>query len=208
MNDTPFFAPERLVADEFTIRCYMPGDGSLMAEAVNASYDHLRIFMPWAQPHTEVVQAEQTVRSWRAKYLLSTDFVLGIFSPDNRRLLGSSGFHLREGGLENRAAEIGMWIRANAAGEGLGTSVLCAVLEWGFSAWPWDRLTWHCDERNIASRCTAEKAGMLYEGRLRGVRLLPDGKRENTLGFAALRSEWKRPVAGVSWYGRCASVGG
>ena len=124
------------------------------------------------------------------EYLLATNFTLGIFAPDGSRLLGSSGFHLREGDLENHTAEIGMWIRADAAGKGLGPRVLRAILAWGFDEWPWGRLTWHCNEVNVASRRTAEKAGMQFEGRLRAVILLPDGTRENTLCFAALRDEW------------------
>ena len=191
MSKKPFFAPERLVTDGFTVRSYLPGDGALLAEAVNVSYDHLKAFMPWAQPHTEVTQAEQTVREWRARYLLATDFVLGIFAPDGRRLLGSSGFHLRGGTLENRAAEIGMWIHVDAAGQGLGTQALRAILEWGFVEWPWERLTWHCDARNVASRRTAEKAGMVYEGRLRGRYREADGTRRDALCFGALRGEWE-----------------
>ncbi len=193
MNEEPFFAPDRLVTDDFTIRSYMPGDGPLMAEAVNASYDHLKAYMPWAQPHTGVAQAEKTIRTMRGKYLLSTEFVLGIFAPNNGRLLGSSGFHLRHGGLESGIAEIGMWIRVDAAGQGLGTHALCAILEWGFTEWPWERLVWHCDARNIASRRTAEKAGMLYEGRMRGVYPQSDGTRQDSLCFGALRGEWRRP---------------
>lgn len=198
MVEQPFFAPERLETAEFTIRSYMPGDGPPMAEAVNTSYEHLKTFMPWAQPHTKAEQAEKTVRQWRGKYLLSADFVLGIFAPDDSRLLGSSGFHLRHGGLRDGIAEIGMWIRADAAGQGLGTRALCAILGWGFTAWPWERLVWYCDARNVASRRTAEKAGMLYEGRLRGVYAQPGGSRQDALCFGALRGEWERPVCEVS----------
>ena len=190
MDIEPFFAPDRYVTDEFTIRSYVPGDGPLLAEAVNASYDHLKRFMVWAKPHTEDVEAENTARRFRGEYLLSTNFVLGIFSPDNKRLLGGSGFHLREGELSNRAAEIGMWIRVDAAHKGLGPRVLRAILTWGFSEWPWERLTWRCNEENVASRRTAEKAGMQFEGRFRANVRLPDGTRETTLYFAALKGEW------------------
>jgi RimJ/RimL family protein N-acetyltransferase len=186
----PFFAPDRYVTDEFIVRSYVPGDGPLLAEAVNASYDHLKRFMVWAKPHTEDVEAENTARRFRGEYLLSTNFVLGIFSPDNKRLLGGSGFHLREGELSNRAAEIGMWIRVDAAHKGLGPRVLRAILTWGFSEWPWERLTWRCNEENVASRRTAEKAGMQFEGRFRANVRLPDGTRETTLYFAALKGEW------------------
>jgi RimJ/RimL family protein N-acetyltransferase len=190
MSTKPFFAPEWYVTDDFTVRGYLPGDGPLLAEAVNASYDHLKRFMPWAKPHTEDVEPEQTVRRWRGEYLLSTNFTLGIFAPDGKRLLGSSGFHLREGELDNRAAEIGMWIRTDAAHKGLGPQVLRAILTWGFTEWPWERLTWRCNEENVASRRTAEKAGMQLEGRLRANVKLPDGTRETTLCFAALKEEW------------------
>ncbi|MBN2391278.1 MAG: GNAT family N-acetyltransferase [Anaerolineae bacterium] len=190
MNTEPFFAPDRYDTDEFTVRSYVLGDGPLLAEAVNASYDHLKRFMAWAKPHTEDVEAENIARRFRGEYLLSTNFVLGIFSPDNKRLLGGSGFHLREGELSNRAAEIGMWIRVDATHKGLGPRVLCAILTWGFTEWPWERLTWRCNEENVASRRTAEKAGMQLEGRLRANVRLPDGTRETTLCFAALKDEW------------------
>lgn len=191
MSTKPFFAPDQYVADTFTIRSYALGDGPLLAEAVNASYEHLKRFMVWAKPHTEEIEAEQTVRRFRGEYLLSTNFTLGIFAPDGKRQLGGSGFHLHEGELSNRAAEIGMWIRADAARQGLGPQVLRAILTWGFSEWPWDRLTWRCNELNVASRRTAEKAGMQLEGRFRAAVLLPDGTRETTLAFAALREEWE-----------------
>lgn len=190
MEKTPFFAPEQFVTATFTIRCYRLGDGALLADAVNMSYAHLKTFMVWAQPHTEIVAAENTIRHWRAQYLLNENFTLGIFSPSGDRLLGGSGFHLREGDLDNAAAETGMWIRADAAGQGLGTRVLCALLDWGFTAWPWERITWCCDGRNVASRRTAEKAGMLLEGCMRAVHRLPDGHRVDKLHFATLRGEW------------------
>jgi len=192
MNTEPFFAPDQYVTAEFTIRSYVPGDGPVLAEAVNASYDHLKRFMDWAKPHTEDIEAENLVRRFRGEYLLSTNFTLGIFTPDGKRQLGGSGFHLRKDELSNRAAEIGMWIRADAAHNGLGPRVLRAILTWGFSEWPWERLTWRCNEQNVASRRTAEKAGMQLEGRFRAAIRLPDGTRETTLAFAALKEEWGR----------------
>jgi len=186
MEKDYFIAPERLVTDDFIVRCYFPGDGPLLAAAQNASYAHLKTFMAWAKPHTTEEEAEQRVREWRAHYLLADNFGLGIFSPDEKRLLGSTGFHLRGVGLDHKAAEIGMWMRADVAGQGLGTAVLRALLDWGFTAWPWERLAWHCDGRNLASRCTAEKAGMQLEGVLRAHRLV-DGVRRDTYCFAKIK---------------------
>ncbi len=187
-----FFAPEVLETESFVVRCYRPGDGPALAEALNASYDHLKTFMDWAKPYTSDEEAEQIARRFYADYMVSHDFVLSVWVPDGKRLIAGSGFHMRGDGIGNRSAEVGMWVRADVAGQGLGARLLTELLTWGFSAWPWDRLAWRCDGRNTRSRRTAEKAGMSYEGCLRAERLLPDGVRGDTLCFAALRGEWKR----------------
>ncbi len=189
-----FFAPEKLVTDAFAIRSYLPGDGVKLAEALNASYEHLKGFMSWPQPYTTDGEGERRARIWRAHYLLAKDFTLGIFSPEGDRLLGSTGFHPR-GELEDRRAETGMWLRPEAAGQGLGARVLCAMLDWGFNIWPWERIQWRCSPRNFASRRTAEKAEMFHEGTLRAYELLPDGSREDVLSFVAVKGVWENPYA-------------
>jgi len=187
------FAPERFAADGFVLRSYDVGDGAALAASLNASYEHLKEFMPWAQPETSERSAERRARYFRAKWLVAKDFVVCVTSTDGAQILGGCGYHLREGGLETRNAEMGMWVRADAAGCGLGTRVLVALLEWGFSEWPWERLTWRCSHRNLASMRVAEKAGMQPEGLLRGHRA-EEPVRGDTRLFAALRGEWERPA--------------
>src|SRR4051812_40114977 len=109
MSDTPapppFLPPLRLDTDPFTLRAYQPGDGALLAEAVNTSYEHLRTFMGWARPDNTVEGSEARARHFAGKYLLQEDFGLGIFSPDGTRQLGGTGFHLRHGPLEGGVGE-------------------------------------------------------------------------------------------------------
>ena len=194
MNVDHFIPPEIVETEAYTVRSYRPGDGELLSQALNASYEHLAPWMPWAKSHTSTAEAERTARIFRARYLTNQEFVLAILDSDQAQWLGSSGFHLREGPIQNRAAEIGMWIHASYAGQGLGTRMLCTILEWGFSAWPWERLSWRCSARNLASRRTAEKAGMVLEGTLRGRHRLDDGTREDDLAFSALRGTWVNPM--------------
>ncbi len=188
-----FIPPEYLKSQLFVVRSYLPGDGNLCTEALNSSYDHLFPFLNWARPYTSISEAEKKARNFRARYLTNQDYALAVLDSDEKVWLGSSGYHLRGRGLENLSAEIGMWIRKDAAGQGLGTHLLCDLLGWGFTVWPWERLVWHCNERNIASRRTAEKAGMVLEGRLRGQYRQPDGSRDDLLSFSALRMEWQDP---------------
>ncbi len=183
-------APERLVTRDFVIRCYTPGDGPLISDAVNTSYEHLARWMPWASLDQSDQTSERFARTARARFLLAEDFTLGIFTTDERVLLGGTGFHLREGGLGTRCAEIGMFIRASAAGRGLGTQALKALLAWGFGDWPWLRLSWLCDARNHASLAVARNAGMRQEGVLRGQAAHVGDGRRDTVIHAALRDEW------------------
>jgi RimJ/RimL family protein N-acetyltransferase len=192
---TYLLAPERYEAEGFVLRSYHPGDGPLLAEATNASYDHLKRFMPWAKPHQTDEEAEILARQFRGRWLLAQDFVLAIVSPDGQRLLGGCGYHLREGDLSQSCAEVGMWIRASAAGQGLGTQALRALLRWGLSdAWPWTRVTWRSDEANLASQRTALRAGMEHEGFLRDLLTDHHGQRVGRHCYAALRGRWRDPI--------------
>jgi ribosomal-protein-alanine N-acetyltransferase len=146
--------------------------------------------MPWAKPHQPIEDSEKLVRQFRARYLTSEDFVIGVFSPDEQRLLGGSGFHLREGPLSTSCAEIGMFIRQGEAGRGLGSRVLTSLLEWGFSEWPWLRLSWRCDQRNLASMRVAEKCGLQREGVLRGQAAEVGGGRRDTACYALTKQDW------------------
>jgi RimJ/RimL family protein N-acetyltransferase len=187
---TYFVAHERHGTEAFLLRSYHAGDGQHLSEAVNASYEHLEAFMAWAVPHQSVEQCERLCREFRGRWLLATDFALGIWQLDESRLLGGCGYHLREGPLHLGNAEIGMWIRAEAAGRGLGTAALRALLRWGFSEWPWVRLSWRCSAANEASQRVATKAGLQREGVLRSHAVDPDGSRRDTVCYVALRAEW------------------
>jgi RimJ/RimL family protein N-acetyltransferase len=190
MAEQPFFAPEAHHDGEITIRAYRPGDGAALQRSVVSSYEHLRPWMPWARAEQSVEESEAICRRAAARYLLGEDFTLGIWLGDE--LAGGTGFHLRDGPLGRGNAEIGMWISGARAGQGLGTRALAAMLAWGFTAWPWERLVWQCDARNLGSARVAEKNGMTLEGRLRSNAFDVEGRRRDTLLYAMLRGEWEQ----------------
>jgi RimJ/RimL family protein N-acetyltransferase len=187
---TYLFAPERYDGAGYVLRSYDIGDGPLLSEAVDESYEHLRPWMPWATRHQSIEDSEKLVRQFRARYLMSEDFTIGIFSPDEQRLLGGTGFHLREGPISTGCAEMGMFIRQSEAGRGLGAKVLMGLLEWGFTDWPWLRLAWRCDQRNLASVRIAEKCGLHHEGVLRGQRAHVGDGRRDTACYALTKQDW------------------
>ena len=85
-----------------------------------------------------------------------------------------------------------MWIHGDAAGQGLGSAVLRELIDWGFTEWPWLRISWRCNTRNVASMRCAEKAGMEREGTLRGQFDDVTGGRRDTACYAILKEDWER----------------
>jgi RimJ/RimL family protein N-acetyltransferase len=193
MSNTPFLPPLEHHDGALLLRAYRPGDGAALRRAAVPSYEHLRPWMPWARAEQSEEESEALCRRFAGNYLLAQDFVIGIWLGDE--LAGGTGFHPRGGSIEGGSADIGMWISAAHAGRGLGTRALAAMLAWGFGgAWPWQRLTWHCDARNHASAHLAQKGGMRHEATFRADALDVEGKRRDTLLFALLREEWEATV--------------
>ena len=179
--------PDEIRTDRLLIRCYRLDDGPTMARAVSASYAHLAPYMPWAVPHQSAREASLLVRQFVGKWLLGQDFILNIRDAEDTRQIGGTGFHLRHGPVEDGIAEIGMWIAGDLAGTGLGTHALQTMVDWGFDEWPWLRLVWKCDSRNLASRRVAERCGFDLEGISRSDALGVDGSRRDTCWYARLR---------------------
>lgn len=166
MDDT-FIPPDSTIIEGLLVRPWRPGDGPTLAAAERDSHAHLSPWMDWARDDDDPVEAEVRLRRFAGRYLAREDFVLSIWDGD--ALVGGSGFHPRWGGIDTRVAEIGMWITADRAGRGVGTTVLRGLVDWGLSDdWCWDRLMWVCDAENVASARIAQKAGFTLEGRLRG----------------------------------------
>ncbi|NTV64193.1 MAG: GNAT family N-acetyltransferase [Oscillochloris sp.] len=188
MSNIPFLAPIEYRCDDLIIRAYRPGDGAALQRAVLASYEHLRPWMLWAKQEQSLEESEAICRRFVGRYYLGEEFTLGVWQGDE--LVGGTGYHLRLGGFESGNAETGMWIAAAHAGQGLGTRVLKALLAWGFSEWPWQRIIWRCDTRNLASARVAQKGGLRHEGTALSDAIDADGKRRNTHFFAILREEW------------------
>ncbi|MCA9754415.1 MAG: GNAT family N-acetyltransferase [Candidatus Eisenbacteria bacterium] len=188
-RSSTFLAPDRWETPEFVLRSFRPGDGARLAAALNSSYDHLHRFMLWAIPNEDPDEVEQRVRRFHARYLLHEDFIIGILSPDESEVLGGTGFHLREGPLEQKRCEAGMWIRADLAGSGLGKRVLAALLDWAWTEWHWERISWHCSTQNVASARVAESAGLTREGTLRAALTVRGEEPHDLHVYSILRKE-------------------
>jgi RimJ/RimL family protein N-acetyltransferase len=181
------------------VRCWEPRDAPLLKEAVDSSLDHLRPWMPWAHDDPQPLAAKiELLRTFRGKFDLGQEFVYGIFSPDESEVVGGSGLHRRsfEGVLE-----IGYWIRASRAGEGLGTEATAAVARVGFEVAEASRIEIRVADENAASLAIPRKLGFVEEGTLRRFLHGPDGAplQRDAVVFALLADELPgSPVASTA----------
>lgn len=157
--------PYRIVTERLVLRCWEPRDAPLLKEAVDSSIDHLLPWMPWAAHEPQSLEDKVALlRQFRGRFDLGQDFTYGIFTRDEQQVVGGSGLHTRIG---DEAFEIGYWIRASRAGEGLGTESTAALTRVAFELTDVDRIEIRCEPENERSRAIPRKLGYVEEATLR-----------------------------------------
>jgi RimJ/RimL family protein N-acetyltransferase len=157
--------PYRIVTERLVVRCWNPVDAPLLKDAVDASLDHLRPWMPWAAEEPQPIEQKvELLRQFRGKFDLGTDFVYGIFSGDGSAVVGGTGLHTR---IDPASYEIGYWIRADRAGQGFGTESTAALTRAAFELTDIERIEIRVDPANEPSSAIPRKLGYTEEATLR-----------------------------------------
>ena len=159
-----------------------------MKEAVDASIEHLRPWMPWIrfEPQT-IAEKVELLRGFRGGFDLGTNFAYGIFDPEETKQLGGAGLHHRGG---EGSLEIGYWVAVDAIGRGIATETTAVLTRAGFEL-PWlERIDIQVEPHNERSLAVPRKLGFTQEGVLRR-RLQPDddGPRRDSVLFTMIREE-------------------
>lgn len=111
-------------------------------------------------------------------------WVLVVDAGDD--LLGSIDLH--EISRQNRRAEIGYWIAAEARGRGVATRAVRLIAEYAFEVLPLERIGISAEIGNAPSCLVAERAGFSREGVLRGW-IAGKAGQSDAVRFSLLRSE-------------------
>jgi RimJ/RimL family protein N-acetyltransferase len=161
------------VTERLVVRCWEPRDAPLLKKAIDASLDHLRPWMPWAEDEpTTLDEKIALLRRFRGGFDLGTDFVYGIFDRNESTVVGGTGLHKRVG---DDAFEIGYWIHVDRVREGLATESTAALTRVAFELCDVDRVEIRVEPDNVASLGVPRKLGYLEEATLQ--RRLP-GQRD------------------------------
>jgi RimJ/RimL family protein N-acetyltransferase len=183
----------RIETDRLLVRCYSPEDARKLKEAIDASLDHLRPWMPWAQDEPEPLDAKvELLRRFRGAFDLGNDFIYGIFAADDSILLGGTGLHPRVG---PNALEIGYWVRRDHLGKGLASEAVAALVKVAFEVHRVGRVEIHCDPVNVRSAAIPRKLGFVLDATLRRRALRPDGSERDTMIWSLFATDYAASVA-------------
>lgn len=186
----------RIQTPRLILRCWQPADAPLLADAITASFEHLRPWMPWVHGEPEELETKvQRLRGFRAQFDTDTDYVYAIFSPDERQVIGGTGLHPRIG---EGALEIGYWISALHIGRGYATEAAAALTRAAFQIHGVERMEIRCDPANERSASVPRKLGYTLDGTLRANVRGVGGAMRDTLVWSLLRSEYPASPAAAA----------
>jgi len=111
-------------------------------------------FMQWEPPRSPTAFAE-VWRSWLAPILDGSDLHFVVRSLVDDRCLGLVGLHA----AKTARPEIGIWIREDVHGNGIGREAVAAVAAWASGELDPDCFAYPVAEENVASRRIAEGLG-------------------------------------------------
>lgn len=152
----------RIHTPRLVLRCWQPADASLIKTAVDDNIQHLLPWLSWAASHPQDISRHIAgLRSWRGQFDLGQDFVYGVFSRDELRVLGSSGLHIRS--RDSAAREIGYWIHKDFTNQGLATELSAALTRIAFEVDQVRRVEIHCQPENLSSAAVPRKLGFIHE---------------------------------------------
>jgi len=183
----------RIETDRLVIRCWNPVDAPLLKEAIDASIDHLLIYMPWAAGEPQPLQAKiDLMRKFRADFDSNVNYVYGIFNRDETHVVGGTGLHTRAG---EKAREIGYWIHKDHVRKGYATETAAALTKVAFAVGHMERVEIFCNVDNTASSAVARKLGYTLDGRLRKRLYETDGTWRDAFVFSMLSDEFAGSAA-------------
>lgn len=160
-----------MIIEDFELRPFRPGDAAAFHEAVSASVDELRPWMPWCHPDYTLDEATAWVTMQSKAFSERSEFEFAIIGRSNQ-VLGACG--LNQIDVRNRRANVGYWIRSSASGQGLAAAAVARLLLWAEANTDFQRFEIVVATENVGSLRVAEKVGAVREGTLRQRLLLHD----------------------------------
>jgi len=156
-NNLPVIETERLKLRKLTMR-----DASDVFEY--ASVPEVAEHVTWNY-HRNIADSIHFLRIITQQYEDGTPAPWGIVLKESKKLVGTIGFHLLS--PANHFAEIGYALSKEHWNKGYMTEALRAILDFGFTRMPLNRIEATCKINNTASEKVMLKCRMSFEGILK-----------------------------------------
>lgn len=174
MNPMLIEFPEEFSTERLVIRMPKPGDGKVVYDAMMASMNELKQWLPFVQKEQTEQDVELNIRSAHISFLKREDLRLLVFLKETGEFIASSGLHRINWSVPK--FEIGYWIDSRFSGKGYMTEAVKGISEFAFHELKARRVEIRCDVRNLKSRAIPERLGFTLEGILKNDALSVDGK--------------------------------
>jgi len=148
--------PDELHAAPVVLRRYRGDELSALVEAVSASVEHLRPWMPWASADPLGPGLADFVARSVEGFDRAEDFSYAVWDDESGKLVGGTGLHPR---LGPGRIEVGYWVRDGWLGRGIATAAARALATSAFALPGITEVHIHCDEANVASAAVPARLG-------------------------------------------------
>jgi ribosomal-protein-serine acetyltransferase len=181
-------SPHQRFTPRLVLRPFRRRDVASIHEAVGASIEDLRLWLPWASRNYTKSVSQHFVRDSISAWAEGRAFDFTIRRPDesDRHLGNVSVWHTSQ---QNAVGEIGYWVRSDETRQGICTEAVAGLLQIAFEELKMHRVTLRIAVGNTASERVAEKLGFLLEGTLRDDVKIGTKWLDHTI-WGLLRNEW------------------
>lgn len=156
--------PARLEASGFVLRAWSPADAPLLEATLAASDAHLRPWTPWViTGKVPGLTLEERLARHAEDWQAGREWIYGIFTSDERELLGGCGLHPRIG---PGAVEIGYWLAERATGRGVATAAASLLTSTAFGPPHMERVEIRVEPRNVRSAMVPQRLGFAHAGQV------------------------------------------
>jgi N-acetyltransferase len=119
----------------------------------------------------------------------SNGTVIAYVTMVGNEIIGSTRFWKID--RKNRQMEIGhTWLAASRQRSFVNTEAKFLMLRYAFENLDCIRVQFTTDELNVRSRAAILRLGAVEEGIIRHERIMPDGRKRNSVRFSIIDSEW------------------
>jgi RimJ/RimL family protein N-acetyltransferase len=149
--------PDRIVAESIELHRWTPDLAEPLRAAVDASFDELHPWMPWAAERPTDDDLRSVLTEGSTAFDEDREWTFVVTALDGQGVFGSVGLHRRSG---PDTLEIGYWIRTDRVGLGYATMATRALTTAAFSHVPTsDRVEIRMDPANRRSAAVPRRLG-------------------------------------------------